>query len=59
MSMIKKRIDILTEVLENQLAKVGEMEKDGTKSDAFIVGYLQGTIKAVINELKIIQEIHE
>jgi hypothetical protein len=57
--MIKKRIEVLTEVLENQLAKVGEMEKDGTKSDAFIVGYLQGTIKAVIDELKVIQEIHE
>jgi hypothetical protein len=54
---MKERVKILTEVLENQLVKIEAMEKDDTKSDAFTLGYLQGTVRAVISELKQIQKL--
>ena len=55
--MMKERIKILTEVAENALTRIKELEKDETKSEAFITGYSQGTIKAIIDELKQIQEL--
>ena len=48
--MTKKEQKILAESLQTQLDRTVQMWKDG-QSPAYIVGYLQGVIKATIEEL--------
>jgi hypothetical protein len=49
MSYTKEEI---AKALEEQLATSEQMWNDGEYSHAYIVGYLQGTIKATIENLK-------
>jgi len=42
----------LSEVLEKTLVVTNEMFTDSNVEKAYIVGYLQGTIKHIISELK-------
>ena len=46
----KKRI--LIELLKQSIIDTDKMFDDDTHSPAYIIGYLKGTIKAVIEELK-------
>jgi hypothetical protein len=48
--MTKEYKKILVDSLQTQLDKTDQMWKEG-RSHAFIVGYLQGVIKATIAEL--------
>lgn len=48
--MTKEDQKILVDALQTQLDKTDQMWKEG-RSHAFIVGYLQGVIKATIVEL--------
>jgi hypothetical protein len=48
--MTKEDKKILVDSLQTQLDKTDQMWKEG-RSHAFIVGYLQGVIKATIAEL--------
>ena len=48
--MTKEDQKILVDSLQTQLDKTDQMWKEG-RSHAFIVGYLQGVIKATIAEL--------
>jgi hypothetical protein len=49
--MTKAEKQVLIETLQITIEKTDEMWNEG-RSHAFIVGYLQGTIKQVIRELK-------
>lgn len=42
---------VLAELLQKVIIKTNELFKTKEKSDAYIIGYLQGTIKTVIDEL--------
>ena len=48
--MTKENQKILVDSLQTQLDRTDQMWKEG-RSHAFIVGYLQGVIKATIAEL--------
>lgn len=48
--MTKEDQKILADLLQTQLDKADQMWKEG-QSPAYIVGYLQGVIKATIAEL--------
>ena len=48
--MTKKEKQILAESLQKQIDTTNQMWEEG-RSHAFIVGYLQGVIKATIEEL--------
>lgn len=42
----------LIEALQSQLIEANKLWEENNKSHAYIVGYLQGVIKATIEELK-------
>ena len=50
--MTKFQKEALAEALETSLEEANRLFKDGNTSKAYIVGYLEGTIKTVIRELK-------
>lgn len=51
---MKKQVkEILINLLQEKVDNANKMWDDKTHSAAYIVGYLEGTIKAVIAELKV------
>jgi len=49
---MKDKNCILIELLKQTIIDTDKMFDDDTHSPAYIIGYLKGTIKAVIEELK-------
>jgi hypothetical protein len=49
--MTKQEKQKLAESLQSQLNRAEQMWKEGEFSHAYIIGWLQGTIKGVIEEL--------
>jgi hypothetical protein len=50
--MTKKERKVLVESLEKVLEKSNELFQNQTQPHAYIVGYLEGAIRAAIGELK-------
>ena len=49
---IKAKQKILAELLQKELDITEKMRDEKERSEAFIVGYLQGLVKQAISELK-------
>ena len=50
--MTKTQIKTMIQMIERQLTETDKMFKDQSESHAYIVGYLQGTLKTVAEELQ-------
>ena len=51
--MKKSQIKTLIKLIEKQLIKTDTMFRDGSEPHAYIVGYLQGTLKTIQEELQL------
>ncbi len=49
--MKKSQVKLLIKAIESALNESNDMFADKTKSHAFIVGYLEGNLKSIKNEL--------
>ena len=50
--MTKTQIKTMIKLIERQLIETDKMFKDQSQSHAYIVGYLQGTLKTIKEELQ-------
>ena len=50
--MTKTQIKTMIQMIERQLTEADMMFKDQSQSHAYIVGYLQGTLKVIKEELQ-------
>ena len=57
--MTTSRQEVLIQALKNSLEHVEQVWKDQSESPSYMVGYLQGTVKTVIQELEVDLKIRE